>query len=67
MTGSYSCYAPVAAGSFTVPSWALLALPAGTGSTTVINGSAFGSFTASGIDFGLTFGEILQDVVTAFN
>jgi len=33
--GSYTCIVPVEAGQFTVPSYILLGLPAGTGSTTV--------------------------------
>ncbi len=47
---SFTCYAPVGAGQFTVPSYVLLALPASaSGGLAVNNGAAPGSFTASGL------------------
>jgi uncharacterized protein (TIGR03437 family) len=60
-TGSFTCTAPVAAGQLTVPAYVLGALPAGTGSVTVSNGT-YGSFSATGLDIGLTFGEVAFSV-----
>jgi uncharacterized protein (TIGR03437 family) len=47
---SFTCYAPVSAGQFTVPSYVLLGLPASaSGGLTVSNAAAPGTFTASGL------------------
>jgi hypothetical protein len=56
VSGSFTCVAPQSALTFTVPSYVTLTLPAGTGSLDVENGSSFGTFTASGLDHGTTFG-----------
>ncbi|MCU1338489.1 MAG: repeat containing protein, partial [Bryobacterales bacterium] len=66
-SGSYACYAPQSAGSFTVPSYVLLGLPSGTGSTTVQNSTSLGSFTATGLDFGLTLGTDSFMVNSTYN
>jgi uncharacterized protein (TIGR03437 family) len=58
VSGSYTCIAPVEAGQFTVPSYILLGLPAGTGTTLVENTNALSSFSAPGIDFGAALGAI---------
>jgi uncharacterized protein (TIGR03437 family) len=57
VSGSFTCYAPQSALTFTVPTYVLLTLPAGTGSLALENGVNFGTFTASGLDFGTTFGS----------
>jgi hypothetical protein len=57
-SGSYSCIFPQSAGQGTVPEYILLGLPAGTGTSTLENSTPFGSFTATGIDYGITFGYI---------
>jgi hypothetical protein len=54
--GSFLCYAPQSALTFTVPPYVTSTLPAGTGSLSVENGTSFVSFSASGIDNGLGFG-----------
>ncbi len=55
-SGSFVCYAPQSALTFTVPAYVTGTLPAGTGSLTVENGTNFVSFSASGIDNGIGFG-----------
>jgi hypothetical protein len=55
-SGSFTCYAPQSALTFTVPGYVTGTLPAGTGSLSVENGTSFASFSASGIDNGLGFG-----------
>jgi uncharacterized protein (TIGR03437 family) len=64
--GSFICIAPVAAGQFTVPSYVLSALPAGTGSTSVANVSSYGTFSAPGLNAGAAFGEVSQSIGTTF-
>jgi uncharacterized protein (TIGR03437 family) len=50
---SFTCLAPVSAGQFTVPTYVLLALPAGSGNLSVGNFAIPQSFTASGLDYGI--------------
>lgn len=50
----FNCYAPLSAGTFTVPSWITLSLPAGSGSLSVNLFAAPALFTAPGLDIGLT-------------
>jgi uncharacterized protein (TIGR03437 family) len=60
-SGSFLCYAPQSALTFTVPAYVTGTLPAGTGSLSVENGTSFVSFSASGLDTGLGFGfNIIQ-------
>jgi hypothetical protein len=67
VSGSYLCVAPVSAGSFTVPSYILLALPAGTGATLIQNSTNFSQFSASGLDFGTAIGAESFQVSTTYN
>jgi len=67
VSGSYVCIAPVSAGSFTVPSYVLGTLPAGTGTTSVSNYTPYQTFTASGLDYGTLFGGTSQSVNTTYN
>ena len=55
---SFTCTAPISAGELIVPNYILQALPAGSGSLTVQNQTADQSFTAPGLDYGITFGSI---------
>lgn len=57
LTGSYFCYAPVAAGTFTVPQPVLLNLPSGTGNIALQN-IMIQTFTAPSLDFGLVIGGV---------
>jgi uncharacterized protein (TIGR03437 family) len=66
-SASFVCYAPVSAGSFTVPPYVLLALPAGNGTLGVTNESTPVSFTASGLDFGIGFGGVSFSISPAYN
>jgi hypothetical protein len=53
---SFTCYAPSSAGTFTVPSYILLALPEGSGSLAMAGLTALETFTATGIDRGSAIG-----------
>jgi uncharacterized protein (TIGR03437 family) len=53
---SFTCYAPSSAGTFTVPSYVLLALPAGSGSLALAGLTTLQTFTATGIDQGTALG-----------
>jgi len=66
-TGSYTCFAPQSAGQFTVPSYILLGLPAGTGNTTVQNSTNLGTFSANGLDVGRTLGAVSFQVNSNYN
>jgi len=58
-SGSFVCYAPVSAGTFNIPSYVLLGLPAGTnGTLTLENITTPVSFTASGLDYGTAFAGV---------
>jgi uncharacterized protein (TIGR03437 family) len=58
VTVSFTCYAPVNAGQFTVPTWVLLSLPASNnGGLSLGNYTNPGTFTASGLDFAFTLGS----------
>jgi uncharacterized protein (TIGR03437 family) len=67
VSGSYTCIAPVNAGSFTVPSYVLATLPGGSGTTAVSNYTNYQTFTASGLDSGFLFGGTSQSVNTTYN
>jgi uncharacterized protein (TIGR03437 family) len=55
-TGSFTCYAPQSALQFTVPSYVLETLPAGTGTLSIENVTTYTPFSATGIDAGIAFG-----------
>jgi uncharacterized protein (TIGR03437 family) len=57
-SASFTCYASASAGQFTVPSYVLLALPAGTNGSLLVDNSVVGTFTASG----LTTGSVVAGV-----
>lgn len=54
--GSFICFANQSAGGFMVPGYVTSTLPSGTGTVTVENITNFGSFKATGIDYGFTYG-----------
>jgi uncharacterized protein (TIGR03437 family) len=66
-TASFTCYAPVSAGSFTVPSYVLLALPAGSGTLGITNEANPVSFTATGLDTGILFGGVTFSINSTYN
>jgi hypothetical protein len=65
-SGSFVCLAPQSALTFTVPSYVTLTLPAGTGSLDVENGTSFGTFKASQLDYGTTFGFTGVDISSTY-
>ena len=66
-SATYLCLAPVAAGQFTVPSYVLLSLPSGTGSTSVQSTTNPTLFSASGLDFGAAVGTVQVSVSSTYN
>jgi hypothetical protein len=53
VSASFTCQAPLSAGTFTVPAAVLLALPAGTlGKLSLIDNTTPQAFTATGLDLG---------------
>lgn len=67
VSGSFSCIAPQEALQFTVPTYILLGLPSGTGTTTVTNTTPFSTFTATGLDYGTTYGGVSYSVQSTYN
>jgi hypothetical protein len=61
--GGYTCLVPVGAGQFTVPSYILSGLPAGTGGAALQN-YVNSTLTASGIDLGVSLADISYSVRT---
>jgi hypothetical protein len=67
VTGSFTCAVPAAAGEFTVPSYILLGLPAGTGTTEADFTASLNSFKASGLDWGVAASIVLFTVSSTYN
>jgi hypothetical protein len=66
-SGSFVCYAPASAGTFNIPSYVLLGLPAGTnGSLSLENITTPVSFTASGLDSGVAFAGVLLGITPSY-
>jgi uncharacterized protein (TIGR03437 family) len=58
VSGSYYCITTQDAGQLTVPSYILLGLPAGTGTTLIENITSETTFAASGLDYGAAIGGV---------
>jgi len=67
LTGSYTCIVPISYSQFTVPSYVLNALPAGTGTTGVSGYTNYKSFTATNLDVGTAIGYTGQNVNSTVN
>jgi uncharacterized protein (TIGR03437 family) len=67
VSGSFTCFAPQSAFQFTVPSYILASLPAGTGSVIVGNYTNYQSFSATGLDVGAAIGFVAYDIDAAYN
>jgi uncharacterized protein (TIGR03437 family) len=67
VSASFFCFAPVAAGQFTVPASVLLSMPAGTGTLGVENETPYATFTATGLDSGISFGFSTQSINSTYN
>lgn len=57
-SGSYYCITTQNAGQITVPSYILLGLPAGAGTTLLENTTSETTFAASGLDYGAAIGAV---------
>jgi uncharacterized protein (TIGR03437 family) len=64
---SFTCAAPVSAGQFTVPSYVLLALPAGSGTLGLDNFTNPTTFTATGLDFGYQYAGSAVSINATYN
>lgn len=62
LSAGYSCRVPVELGQFTVPSYILLGLPAGSGGSAAQQYDTYTSFSASGLDSGVVTGGIYYSV-----
>ena len=65
ISGSFSCYSPVEAQSFTIPSFVLETMPASTtvnGNLAVGNSTVPVSFTATGINYGTALGGLSYSI-----
>lgn len=65
VVGGYTCIAPVEARQFTVPSYILLALPTGSGSTEVQN-YITAPLSASGLDVAMAIADVTFSVVSTY-
>jgi len=61
LLGGYTCLVPIDAGKFTVPSYILSGLPAGTGGAALQN-YVYSTLSASGIDIGVSLADIYYSV-----
>jgi len=66
ITAGYSCRVPVEGGQFTVPSYILQGLPAGTGGTSIQQHDTDTSFSALGLDGGGVSSVIEYSVTTTY-
>jgi uncharacterized protein (TIGR03437 family) len=62
LSGTFTCIAPVGALQFTVPSYVLAALPAGTGNLAVGNSTVPVTFSATGINYGSAIGGVSYSI-----
>jgi len=66
-SGTFVCFAPVSAGTFTIPSYVLLASPVGNGGINLINQSNNQPFTASGLNISTAVAETESSISVPFN
>lgn len=66
VTAGYSCRVPVEAGQFTVPSYILLGMPAGSGGVSIQQHDTDSTFSATGLDIPTLVGVIEYSVVTTY-
>ncbi len=67
VSASFTCFVPVSPAQFTVPSYILAALPAGTGGVTVGNYTNYQSFSATGLDNGAALGFVAYEINSTYN
>ena len=66
VSAGFNCYVASSAGTFTVPNYVLLGLPAGTGSITLEAATTPAPFTANGINYGTGLAAIILSNATIF-
>jgi uncharacterized protein (TIGR03437 family) len=66
-SGTFICLAPVSAGTFTIPSYVLLASPVGNGGINLINQSNNQTFTANGLNISTAVAETESSISVPFN
>jgi uncharacterized protein (TIGR03437 family) len=66
-SASFTCYAPVSAGQFTVPSYVLLALPVGTNGNLMVENAVTGTFSASGLTNGSIIAGVSFQIAPSYN
>lgn len=59
LSGIFTCVAPAEAMQLVVPSYVLQSLPAGTGSISIENQTAYSPFTVTGLDYGYAIGAVV--------
>ena len=67
VSATFLCFAPVSAGTFTVPSYVLLAMPAANGGINLVNQSNNVTFVASGINYTNAVAEVEDSISVPFN
>jgi uncharacterized protein (TIGR03437 family) len=67
LVGGFYCLVPATANQFTVPSYILNALPAGTGGVTVTNTTSHQPFQAPGLTYGLIYATTALSANGTFN
>jgi uncharacterized protein (TIGR03437 family) len=66
-SASFTCYAPASAGQFTIPSYVLLALPAGNSGSLLVENVVTSTFTASGLTSGAVIAGVSFSISPAYN
>lgn len=66
-SASFECYAPASAGQFTVPSYVLLALPAGNNGSLLVENPVVSTFTASGLTSGSVVSGVSFSISPTYN
>ncbi len=66
-SASFTCYAPASAGQFTVPSYVLLALPAGPNGSLSVENAVTNTFTASGLTQGIALAGVSFAIAPTYN
>jgi hypothetical protein len=67
VSATFLCFAPVSAGTFTVPPYVTLAMPAANGGINLLNQSNTAAFSASGINYTTAVAEVEDSISVPFN
>jgi uncharacterized protein (TIGR03437 family) len=66
-SATFLCFAPVSAGTFTVPSYVTLAMPVASGGINLLNQSNPTTFSASGINYTVAVAEVEDSIGVPYN